>query len=95
MKRKYIILIISVLFIFIVWCVILNNKIKLKRNSEDTAKSDISNYNDLIYDYDETTNQYTIYDENGNIRGIVEDEIRLDLYRYDKTYTQANNPPGL
>ena len=84
---------VSIALIFICGIIIHKRKdaeVDLKASQESNVINE--NFN---YDYDEGTGIYTIYDENGNVRGIVDNEFDLEVYRYDKDFNQEDAPPGM
>jgi hypothetical protein len=91
MNNKKVKIILLVLIILIVFIIVIKNKSSNKSNIQNTIifNNKIENLN---YSYDEENKTYTIYDENGNQRGITNDESKLKLFIDNPDYNEENTP---
>lgn len=89
MEKKNIVIIIAGILIFIILIIGINKKKKANLNIEKTTKFDTSEY-----DYDNSTSEYVLYDENGNERFRTTSKDVANRVAQDKDYNQDFLPPG-
>ncbi len=94
MKKKIIIMSVIVAILVILGFIVICNK--KTGNAKKISNKEENTVNDEFkYDYDELTGIYTIYDDNGNVRGIVDNEFDLEIFRCDKDFNREDAPPGM
>jgi hypothetical protein len=58
------------------FCIILTGCSKKENEENETNKL----YENLDYEYDEGSGQYTLYNDDGSIKATVESEVELQIY---------------
>lgn len=87
MSKKGIGIVLGILIIIFVIIILIP---KNKKNENEVSNVISEN---LSYDFDEESNKYTFYDENGDIKGETYDESVLDILKVDPDYDlEISNP---